>query len=101
MARGLSRLLAPSTVLVVMTCMSSSAQAQTVQLCIGENANGCPVANSGWYQCGTTPEQAARSYCTIYTENGKRVQDFRFTQGFAVEGGRCGYASVLVTCLGK
>jgi hypothetical protein len=100
MISQLSRLALPC-ILIAISCTVGSAQERTIEVCTGENANGCPGAHSAWYPCGNSPEQAARMVCTVYTANGQKVLEFRFTIRYIVGGGQCGYAGITVTCLGQ
>jgi len=97
----ISRLLTSCAILIAILCMPASSQERTVDVCTGESANGCPGAHSAWFPCGTSPEQAARMVCTIFTAGGQKVLDFRFTFRYTVGGGQCGYAGITVTCLGQ
>jgi hypothetical protein len=97
----LSRSLASIAILVALSHGPAHAQQPPVEVCTGENANGCPGAHSAWYPCGVSPEQAARMVCTTYTASGTKVLDFRFTIRYIVAGGQCGYAGITVTCVGQ
>jgi hypothetical protein len=96
-----SRLLAPSAILIAISCVPSEAQQRerTVEVCTGENANGCPGAHSAWYPCGVSPEQAASMVCTTYIAGRATPSPFRLAFRYIVAGGQCGYAGIIVTCL--
>jgi hypothetical protein len=76
------------------------ASAQTYEVCIGESANQCPGAKDTWFQCGTSQADAARLACSYYDANGQqKFRAFSIKTRSIVDGGRCGYAGLTVTCM--
>lgn len=73
--------------------------AQTFEVCVGEYENMCGAAHSAWFNCGTRVEDAARSLCTLHTNNGDVMTSYRVVNEYTHGGNRCGYAGFTITCV--
>jgi hypothetical protein len=96
---------APAAVFIL-SCMAAvgfsnaaGAADKTFRVCIGQYEHLCPTAKQAWFPCGTAPEEAARTVCTIHTAAGPTVKPFRMLKVFDVSGNRCGYAGIDVICI--
>jgi hypothetical protein len=90
----------------VLSCLAAiglstvvAAADKTFRVCIGQYEHLCPTAKQAWFPCGTAPEAAARTVCTIHTATGPTVKPFRMLKVFDRSGNQCGYAGIDVICL--
>jgi hypothetical protein len=66
-------------------------------ICIGDRL-GCGVTVTATFACGTSPQQAATSICTVPTAKGQVARRFAIKQLSATGGGACGFAQIAITC---
>ncbi len=71
------------------------------RVCGGEDqANGCPVSKDIMLGCNPTPQQLIAAACTVYKPDGTTsVYSARIERQGSHDGGSCGYAWYLVTCI--
>jgi hypothetical protein len=81
--------------------VAAGAGEPTFNICIGEYEELCPKEKSAWFPCGTQPEEAARSVCTIHTAGAPTITPFRILRLYTIGGNRCGYLGIAVTCLNQ
>jgi hypothetical protein len=95
------RLVGLAIVGIAASLASSALGEETIRICIGQFDQLCPGEKKAWFPCGTSPEEAGRSVCTIHSGSGSGsvVRPFRILVLYTKPGNRCGYLGADITCL--
>lgn len=67
-------------------------------LCIGEHRNQCGPETTIHNGCGASAESAAKTFCTIQTQNGPQIVPHFIDHLSSTAGNRCGYNMYRITC---